>query len=65
MKEEMKFFIFLLESYACEKGIRGDIVYQTWKKANMIDYIYDMYFQYHQEKLENAFEDIDEKLLKV
>jgi len=63
MSEEMRFFIYLLENYANEKGIRGDIVYQTWKNAGIVDYIYDMYFQYHQERLENAYEDIDEKLL--
>ena len=63
MNEEMKFFIFLLENYAHAKGIRGDIVYQAWKDADIVDYIYDMYFQYHQERLENAYEDIDEKLL--
>jgi len=63
MNDEMKFFIYLLENYASSKGVRSDIVYKTWKDAGLIDYIYEMYFQYHQERLENAYEDIDEKLL--
>ena len=49
MTEEMKFFIYLIECYACEKGRpTGEIL--------------DNYEQYHQERIENAYEDIDSLL---
>jgi hypothetical protein len=63
MSEEMKFFIYLLESYAIEKQVSGRQVLNEWENKDLVDYIYDMYFVYHQETLENAFKDIDEKLL--
>ena len=63
MNEKMKFFIYLLENYAMAKGISGKQVFDLWKSKNLIDYILDMYFLYHQERLENAFADIDSKLL--
>jgi hypothetical protein len=65
MSDEMKFFIYLLESYAVQKGVSGKQVFDLWKSKNLIDYITDMYFMYHQERLENAFDDIDEKLLSA
>ncbi len=63
MNNEMKFFIYLLESYALQKGVSGRQVFDLWKSKNLIDYIISMYFMYHQERLENAFDDIDRKLL--
>jgi hypothetical protein len=63
MSEEMKFFVYLLESYAMQKEVSGKQVFDLWKSKNLIEYILDMYFMYHQERLENAFDDIDDKLL--
>jgi hypothetical protein len=63
MSEEMRFFIYLTESYALQKGVTGRQVFDLWKSKNMVDYIVGMYFMYHQERLENAFADIDSKLL--
>lgn len=65
MSDEMKFFIYLLESYAIHKGVNGKQVFDLWKSKNLIHYIIDMYFMYHQERLENAFDDIDKKLLSI
>jgi hypothetical protein len=64
MSDEMKFFIYLLESYALEKGISGKQVLNVWKSKNIVNYIVDMYFMYHQERLENAFDDIDRLILE-
>jgi hypothetical protein len=65
MSKEMKFFIYLLESYAIEKGISGNQVLALWKEKNITGYIFDMYFVYHQERIQNAFDDIDNKLLSA
>ncbi len=65
MSDEMKFFVYLLESYALKKGVSGRQVLDLWKSKNLVPYIMDMYFMYHQERLENAFDDIDRKLLSA
>jgi hypothetical protein len=39
-------------------------VLKLWKKGGLIGYINAMYEQYHTERLENAFEDIDRKMNK-
>jgi hypothetical protein len=59
MNDEMLFFLFLIERYA-EKHDRstGDVL-REWDERGVTQEIYDGYFQYHQERLENAFEDID------
>ncbi len=59
MTEEMEFFLFLIERYAKEKGrFTGDVLLE-WDKKGLTKEIYDGYFQYHQERLQNAFDDID------
>lgn len=59
MTEEMVFFLFLIERYA-EKYARstGDVL-REWDEKGITDEIYDGYFQYHQERLENAYDDIN------
>jgi hypothetical protein len=64
MSNEMKFFVYLLESYAMKKGITGKQVFDLWKSKQVINYIMDMYFMYHQERLENAFANIDNLILE-
>ncbi len=59
MTEEFKFFVFLIESYAAYKDTTADKVLKTLDEKNLTDFVYDMYFQYHQEAIENAFMDID------
>ncbi len=59
MSEEMWFFIYLLEHYAQHKNrLTGDVL-REWDEKGVTGEIYDGYFQYHQERLENAFDDID------
>lgn len=59
MSKEMDFFIFLLEHYAAEKHTSADKVLKQWDTLHVTDLIYDMYWQYHTERIENAYEDID------
>ncbi|GHV43501.1 hypothetical protein FACS1894180_2770 [Bacteroidia bacterium] len=61
ISNKSEFFIFLLEKYAEKNAISASEVLEQWQKLNVIDYINGMYEQYHTERLENAFEDIDRK----
>ena len=59
MSVEMEFFLFLIERYAEKKGrFTGDVL-QEWDTKGITQEIYDGYWEYHQESLENAFVDID------
>lgn len=60
MKKETVFFIYLIERYASEKGKTADQVLKEWDSLDLTDFIYDMYEIYHVERLQNAFDDIDE-----
>ena len=60
MPKEMVFFIYLLEHYAAYKGISAKQVLAQWDELKLTDFIYDMYEMYHIERIENAFDDIDE-----
>ena len=59
LDEEMWFFIYLLEHYAAYKNRPTGDVLKEWDKKGLTQEIYDSYFQYHQERIENAFDDID------
>jgi hypothetical protein len=63
MSNQSEFFIFLLEKYADYKSLSASEILDLWQKKGLIDYITEMYEQYHTERIENAFEDIDRKLL--
>ena len=59
MSEELKFFLFLIERYASLKGrLTGDVL-REWDEKGITQRIYDGYWQYHQEAIENAYADID------
>jgi len=59
MTKEMEFFLFLIERYAKAKGrMTGDVL-REWENKGIIQEIFDGYFEYHQERLENAYDDID------
>lgn len=64
MSKEMEFFIFLIEQYACYKGITADKVLKRWDELSLTDFVYDMYERYHVEAVENAFADIDKQMEK-
>ena len=59
MSKEMEFFIYLLEYYAEYRKMSAGDVLTEWDEHGITQEIYDGYFQYHQERIENAFEDID------
>ena len=59
MTDEMQFFIYLVEKYAYDKNLPTAEVLKTWEEKGLIQEIYDGYPLYHTEKIENAYEDID------
>lgn len=59
MSSDMDFFIYLLESYAQAKGLSAAAVLRRWDELGISDAIFNNYWIYHTEALENAFEDID------
>ena len=61
ISNQSEFFIFLLEKYAEYKSHPASEILQLWQGWGLIDYINGMYEQYHTERLENAFDDIDRK----
>ena len=63
MTEEMKFFLFLIERYADKYGRSTGDVFREWDEKGVTEEIYDGYFQYHQERLENAYDDINSLVL--
>ena len=62
MTNELSFFLFLIERYADKKGKSTGEVLKEWDAKGITDKIYNGYFEYHQERLENAFADIDHLL---
>ncbi len=59
LTDELRFFIFLIENYAYAKNRRTGDVLREWDEKGITDEIYDGYFRYHQERIENAYADID------
>ena len=55
----MKFFIYLLEYYSAYKDRKTGDVYVEWEEKGIIEKIYDNYWVYHTERIENAYMDID------
>lgn len=62
MSDEMSFFIYLLEQYACYKQKSAENVLQEWDNRDITQKIYNNYWGYHTEAIENAFDDIDSLL---
>jgi hypothetical protein len=62
ISNQSEFFIFLLEKYAEYKSTTASEVLNLWQEHGLVDYINAMYEQYHTERIENAFTDIDGKL---
>lgn len=59
MSNEMEFFIYLLEHYAEVKGRPSGEVLREWDERGITQEIYDGWWQYHQERIENAYCDIE------
>jgi len=62
MSAEMSFFIYLLEHYAAYRNCKTGDVLREWDRKQITQKIYDNYWGYHTERLENAFADIDSLL---
>ena len=62
MSEELKFFLLLLELYAIEKEKPTGEILREWDAHGITQEIYDGYDEYHIERIENAFMDIDSLL---
>ena len=62
MTEEMQFFMYLLEYYAAYRKRKTGDVLKEWDQRGITQEIYDNYWGYHTERIENAFEDIDSLL---
>jgi len=63
LSNKMLFFVYLLEKYAEQKSLPAGEVLKCWQEHGLLDYINGMYEQYHTERIENAFEDIDRHLV--
>lgn len=59
MDEKMEFFSYLLEYYANYKNMSTGAVLREWDEHDIAQEIHDSYWEYHTERIENAFEDID------
>lgn len=59
LSKEFRFFTFLLESYAFDKGIKASEVLDQLDEKNLTDFVFSMYELYHIEAIENAYKDID------
>lgn len=59
MSEEMEFFVYLLEQYASYQQQKTGDIFARWKEKAIVQTIYDNYWLYHTEAIENAFADID------
>lgn len=62
MSEEMKFFMYLAEFYAEYKNKRTADVISEWDSRGITQKIYDNYWTYHTEAIENAYNDMDRLL---
>jgi hypothetical protein len=63
ISNQSEFFIFLLEKYAEYKSLPANEILKFWQERGLMNYINGMYEQYHTERLENAFADIDRKMV--
>lgn len=59
LPREFTFFAYLLESYAAHTGRDTGDVLREWDARGVTQKIYDGYWLYHTEAIENAFADID------
>ena len=59
MSEELKFFILLIEKYAYDRNRKTGDVLREWDEKGITQEIYDGYWQYHQEAIQYAYQDID------
>lgn len=59
LSEEMWFFMYLLECYAAFKNRNTGEVLRDWDERGITQEVYDGWWRYHQERIENAYCDIE------
>jgi hypothetical protein len=59
MSDEVDVFVYLMESHADHKGRCAGDVLREWDEHGITQTIFDCYWGYHTEAIENAYEDID------
>lgn len=59
MSEKLEFFLLLIEKYAYDKGLPTAEVLRTWDEHGATQEIYDGYWVYHQEAIQNDYADIE------
>ena len=62
MTDEIKFFILLLEKYAYDKNYSTADVFREWESKGIVQEILDSYRVYHTERIENAYDDVENLL---
>lgn len=62
MSREMSFFIYLLERFAEFRGETADYTLKLLREKGLYDYAINMYELYHTENIENAFQDLNQRL---
>ena len=62
MTKETDYFIYLIERYASHISSTAPDVLREWDKRNLTERIYDSYEIYHCERLQNAFDDIQQMM---
>ena len=62
MSEKLKFFLFLIERYAQHKGKSTGEVIKECDAHGITQKIFEGYWEYHTERIENAYVDIDSLL---
>lgn len=62
MTDELKFFILLLEKYAYDKNYSTADVLHEWESKGIVQDIFDSYMIYHTERIENAYDDVENLL---
>ena len=62
MSEELAFFLFLIERYAKHVDKPTGMVLREWDEHGITQQVFDGYLEYHAERIENAFADIDNML---
>jgi hypothetical protein len=65
MSCEHNFFLYLLEKYAEYKNIPTSDLLKKFDETGISEYIMQMYPMYHTERIENAFADIDRKIVNL
>ncbi|MDR1183780.1 MAG: DUF3791 domain-containing protein [Coriobacteriales bacterium] len=63
LSDEKDFFVYLIEKYAEKKNRSAAEILEQFDTSGMTEYVMAMYPMYHTEVIENAFADIEKKML--